>query len=143
MLSELESLVQQTCGQRQVALKGDYLEFRQFNDESWCCYYVAPWSADPTVPVLYFSVYDLESNPITDANKLCSVLSIDPAVKPYLSQTVPVELQKPVWFLHPCHTSDFIQTLQRSEKIKAPPARYWLQWLQAFGASVGLKLDPA
>lgn len=95
-------------------------------------YYIIPWSADPSVPVLYFMVYDDEYHAVVDLDTAARLIKADPDVVPFISHTEHPVSNLPCYFLHPCHTKDLLSEL-------GGPDQYFL-WLSGVGSKIGLSL---
>lgn len=119
------------------------------DDDSRVVYHIANWAADSEIPVLYIHLYN-DGRYVTELDDIYSQLVPDDYSDMLKQQQVGFQgsltqgehpiFGYPVFYIHPCQTREFIDTL-RGENCDGTHVLYL--WLQTFGRMVGLDLPPA
>lgn len=101
-------------------------------------YSIVPWVASPSIPVLYFNVYETIGNGgqvLTSLDKLIGNIVPEEhqeEMRGVVSQTEHPVTGLPTFFIHPCHTDDL--------RAQVGGDFSWKLWLQFFGQRVGLMI---
>jgi hypothetical protein len=97
------------------------------------------WQAAPSLPVLYFNIYDENGTLVTSLHTLNSLLKMSESTNSYIIQGDDPFYGYPSFFVHPCNTGDLLKKLRAEFHDEETVL---LMWLTSFARALGVTILP-